>query len=978
MSTIFVWTGKGGPNWDSTSGTITNWMIPGGTNTIVASSDTTLQAVAVFNDGGIHTVGGVGGADADQIALSNDTTVTLTDGRFRAGAFLPENNAGFPDDLTVEEGSKLIIASGAGMQNAGTVSVIGIGAGLLGVSGTAVMEVDPGGLFTAEDLIIGDSTADIGVVTVNGASEFDIVHDSTVGTGQLTIGYAGTGSLEITNTAAVFTESAVLGLNQGAVGSLSLDSSIWGGGGVTLGAAGTGHMTIGASATLALTDVVIGSAKTGSGDLLVNGASFGVDFLTIGLDGTGTATFGANSIGTFATVTVGENADAEANLTLDGSTWNTGSLTIGLIGTGHATAGAGEVITVNNAVLGSGVDASGDLTVDGAVLNGGTVVVGHDGTGDLEIGSGSSGSVTAVVVGEDTGASGTLTINGADWSAGSLTVGLAGTGLATVASGSTVQTSDIVIGPDGELDVTGAGGNPGTVTASTFTLKFGKLDVTGGGEVLVGASSGAGGAVSVDGTSSPLVGLGTLNGNVVLGKQGTVEATQAVPGSLLIDGNIHGTGTLEPLMTLEVNGGIDAGVDIAFGPSVAAQVGDLILDVPGGNKGTITGFSHGNTIDIMGSVYSDAVFVQGTSGAAGTLTLTGTAVAPLSLAVAGDYTPGSFHVAPGTTDDTLVTLCFVAGTHIATPRGEVLVEQLAVGDTVLTAGGVTRSIVWIGAGQVIATRGRRNAATPVIVRRGALANNVPHRELRVTKGHSLFLDGVLIPVEFLVNHRTIVWDDRAQEVAIYHVELATHDVLIADGAPAESYRDDGNRWLFRNANAAWHLPPQEPCAPVLTGGPIVDAIWLRLLARARPRHDVPLTHDPDLHLLVDGKRVDAVSRDDGRCVFRLTARPRHVRIRSRSGVPQELGLARDPRELGIALRHIAVAQQTRKRVMQANDVRLADGFHDFEAAKDFRWTNGDAAVPTALFASLVGPLTIVLHVGATSRYLDEGNESRVA
>ncbi len=68
-------------------------------------------------------------------------------------------------------------------------------------------------------------------------------------------------------------------------------------------------------------------------------------------------------------------------------------------------------------------------------------------------------------------------------------------------------------------------------------------------------------------------------------------------------------------------------------------------------------------------------------------------------------------------------------------------------------------------------------------------------------------------------------------------------------------------------------------------------------------------------------------------VFRLAARPRNVRVRSRSGVPQELGLARDPRELGVALRHIAVAQQTRKRAMQANDVRVADGFHDFEAEK---------------------------------------------
>jgi hypothetical protein len=67
-----------------------------------------------------------------------------------------------------------------------------------------------------------------------------------------------------------------------------------------------------------------------------------------------------------------------------------------------------------------------------------------------------------------------------------------------------------------------------------------------------------------------------------------------------------------------------------------------------------------------------------------------------------------------------------------------------------------------------------------------------------------------------VNHRSIVWDDRTQEASIYHVELPTHRVLIADSALAESYRDDGNRWLFQNANSGWGLPPQAACVPVLT------------------------------------------------------------------------------------------------------------------------------------------------------------------
>ena len=151
-----------------------------------------------------------------------------------------------------------------------------------------------------------------------------------------------------------------------------------------------------------------------------------------------------------------------------------------------------------------------------------------------------------------------------------------------------------------------------------------------------------------------------------LGNQGTVEATQAIPGSLFIDGNIHGTGTIEPLMTLEVNGGIDAGVDIAFSASVGAQVGDLVLDVPAANLGTIVGFGAGNTIDVQGSKFTDAVFTQGTSGAAGTLTLSGGGFTPLSLAVAGKYSADSFVATPGASD-TVVTLCFAAGTRIATP-----------------------------------------------------------------------------------------------------------------------------------------------------------------------------------------------------------------------------------------------------------------------------------------------------------------------
>ena len=256
--------------------------------------------------------------------------------------------------------------------------------------------------------------------------------------------------------------------------------------------------------------------------------------------------------------------------------------------------------------------------------------------------------------------------------------------------------------------------------------------------------------------------------------------------------------------------------------------------------------------------------------------------------------------------------CFLAGSRILTDRGEIPVEALSVGDRVVTISGETAPIVWIGRGRKLITPGQRSDATPVLVRRGALAPGVPRRDLRVTKGHALFLDDALIPAEFLINYRSILWDDGAREVAYYHIELAPHDVLLAEGAAAETYRDDGNRALFHNANSrGWQLQPRRPCASVLTGGPIVDAVWRRLLDRSVPGVRVAMTDQPDLHLLVDGERVDGRRGSNGAHLFRLTRAANEVRVVSRAGVPARLGLARAGRFLGDALRRISRCGEAR-------------------------------------------------------------------
>ena len=395
----------------------------------------------------------------------------------------------------------------------------------------------------------------------------------------------------------------------------------------------------------------------------------------------------------------------------------------------------------------------------------------------------------------------------------------------------------------------------------------------------------------------------------------------------------------------------------------------LVKDInPGTNGSTPTG--------IVAIGNGKALFQANDGTTAAELWVTDGTAAGTSLLkdinVGGASTPSLFTVVTNN------ALCFVAGTLIATPAGQVPVETLRTGQIVLTALGAERPIAWIGQGQILATRGRRGPATPVIVKKGALADNVPSRDLHVTKGHALYLDDVLIPVEFLVNHRSIVWDDHAQEVKLYHIELDSHDVLLANGAPAESYRDDGNRWLFHNANSGWDQPEKPPYAPVLTGGAVVDAVWRRLLGRAGPRAGLPLTDDADLHLRVDGAPLAATRREGGRYVFHLPGGSADIRIISRASAPQELGLARDPRELGVAVREIFVRRCDEERAIPASDPSLTDGFHAFESDNGWRWTDGEARVPVELVRFGAGPIELTVAVASTAVYLDSGESRQVA
>jgi hypothetical protein len=126
---------------------------------------------------------------------------------------------------------------------------------------------------------------------------------------------------------------------------------------------------------------------------------------------------------------------------------------------------------------------------------------------------------------------------------------------------------------------------------------------------------------------------------------------------------------------------------------------------------------------------------------------------------------------------------------------------------------------------------------------------------------------------------------------------------------------------------------------------------------------------------VDGVRVDAAEQRGPVWVFRLSEPPTSVHIASREAVPAELGLARDARSLGVALRSVAVRQGTKFVAVKAGDARLTDGFHAYEAAKNLRWTDGSATLPAEVFARFAGGVEVVLDVAGTTRYPNDGTGS---
>jgi hypothetical protein len=198
--------------------------------------------------------------------------------------------------------------------------------------------------------------------------------------------------------------------------------------------------------------------------------------------------------------------------------------------------------------------------------------------------------------------------------------------------------------------------------------------------------------------------------------------------------------------------------------------------------------------------------------------------------------PGPITFTAPAGDYSASALCFVSGTRILTTNGERAIESVEIGDLVVTASGAVRPIVWVG---------RRDMAcaadqAPVRVRAGAFGHGLPARDLLLSPGHPVLVGadadsegGALVPVMCLINGTTIT-RTQANSVTYWHVELDAHDILLAEGLPAESYIDLGTRAWFGGADGQLLDPDiampgmKGRCRPVAVDGPLVVTERARL------------------------------------------------------------------------------------------------------------------------------------------------------
>ena len=307
------------------------------------------------------------------------------------------------------------------------------------------------------------------------------------------------------------------------------------------------------------------------------------------------------------------------------------------------------------------------------------------------------------------------------------------------------------------LSITGTG----SVTFIGGTLAFNK-----------GLAPPVGDNVTLQGTvfstSSSLGGGGgtiTLNGATVTG------SGSAATGSFIFD-TVASAGTGNTL-------------------SITAQSTGLVI--PGFGYGDAISVGSGNTLTLSLNAGSSTVYTL-TDNHGGYTTTISSNVTLAAGTVAADFTSSG-----GVLSYTGVAPCFYMGTRLATPDGDIAVEDIVAGTLLMTASGEIKPVRWLGWSRVSSRFADPVRSFLIRIKAAALGDSLPLRDLLVSPDHAMFIEGVLVQAGAVVNGVNVIREAELPEIfTYYHVELDTHELLLAEGAATESFVDNVDRMNFEN------------------------------------------------------------------------------------------------------------------------------------------------------------------------------------
>jgi len=556
-------------------------------------------------------------------------------------------------------------------------------------------------------------------------------------------------------------------------------------------------------------DEIGGVGATIAGSLLndgtISGGVYGV------YDGTGGFT-NAGVVSGRIGLAVGVGGAASNSSVIEGSAYGAELL-------GRAISNGGASLNNTGSITGGEIGVT--LGAHATLTNAGYIYGPNDGVAVYDAYLTNSGSIVNANVG--------VTLSGAAAVTENLgTINALGTGVA-MSAGLVTNYGTIYGTADGAYVTGGSLVNFGDISGGSYGFSASNANVANYGLI----SSANVGAYVARGV---FTNAGTISGNLDALKGSFV--TLVVDPGAVFDGqvdNFNGKSLLElsgaGLGTLGGIGSQITGfkeVSFATGPQWSIEGDESGLTT----AETIVGFAKGDTIVLDGFSATSDIYVKNTG-----LELSN-ADATITMDITGNFNTGGFQVSSAGTSTTIIDVtCFAEGTRIATPEGEVAVEALRIGDAVKTLHGGTQKVKWIGrrsyGGRFL--EGNK-AVLPVRIKAGAIADGVPARDLRVSPGHAISIDAVLVHAIRLVNGVSVLQENVA-EVRYFHVELAAHEILLAENCPAESFMDEHFRRQFQNAGEFHRLYPGEVapalmCQPRLDSGFQLDAIQRRLRARA--------------------------------------------------------------------------------------------------------------------------------------------------